>query len=260
MFSQILQLFPRLECEQLVRATRAERHAKGFNSWGQFVAMLFCQLGRAHSLQEICQGLQTCEGKLVHLGISAPKRSSLSYANAHRPWETLSAALLPSPGAMSRDGAVRHEVPVQEQARQSGFHDTLGLSACARHADRRKQKRQRKIAPLPHGVRSILSSSWVERAGMTYCHGQRIGSLSARQLALHRGRRLILRAGRFDALAGTWGQSPMTLPKVLDGAAHLTLKSIFEQGEPGLLFYTQDRPEPPPNDLLSPSEVDFSAL
>ena len=49
--------------------------------------MLFCQLGRAHSLREICQGLQTCEGKLVHLGLSAPKRSSLSYANAHRPWE-----------------------------------------------------------------------------------------------------------------------------------------------------------------------------
>ena len=87
MFSQILQLFPRLEFEHLVQATGAERHAKGFSNWGQFVAMLFCQLGRAHSLREICQGLQTCEGTLVHLGISAPKRSSLSYANAHRPGE-----------------------------------------------------------------------------------------------------------------------------------------------------------------------------
>lgn len=87
MFSQILQLFPRLEFEQLVRATRAEQHAKGFNGWGQFVAVLLCRLGRAHSLREICQGLQTCEGKLVHLDISAPKRSSLSYVNAYRPWE-----------------------------------------------------------------------------------------------------------------------------------------------------------------------------
>jgi len=87
MFSQILQLFPRAEFEQLVRATGAERHAKGFSSWGQFVAMLFYQLGRAHSLREICQGLQRCEGKLVHLGIVAPKRSSLACANAHRPLE-----------------------------------------------------------------------------------------------------------------------------------------------------------------------------
>jgi hypothetical protein len=49
--------------------------------------MLFCQLGRAHSLREIEGGLKSCEGKLAHLGIEAPARSSLSYANAHRPWQ-----------------------------------------------------------------------------------------------------------------------------------------------------------------------------
>jgi hypothetical protein len=49
--------------------------------------MLFCQLGRAHSLREICGGLASCEGKLAHLGMTAPARSTLSYANEHRPWE-----------------------------------------------------------------------------------------------------------------------------------------------------------------------------
>ena len=43
-FSQLLQLFPRWEFQQLVLETKAERHARGFSSWGQFVAMLFCQL------------------------------------------------------------------------------------------------------------------------------------------------------------------------------------------------------------------------
>jgi len=87
-FSQLLQLFPRLEFEQAVRKHKAERHARGFTSWGQFVALLFCQLGRAHSLREICGGLASCEGKLKHLGIPvAPKRSTLAYANEHRPWE-----------------------------------------------------------------------------------------------------------------------------------------------------------------------------
>ena len=71
----------------MVRQTGAEHAAKGFSSWSQFVAMLFCQLGRAHSLREIEGGLKSCEGKLAHLGIEAPARSSLSYANAHRPWE-----------------------------------------------------------------------------------------------------------------------------------------------------------------------------
>jgi hypothetical protein len=86
-FSQLLQLFPRIEFQHMVRQTHAERHAKGFTSWGQFVAMLFCQLGRAHSLREITGGLRSCEGKLKHLGITAPSHSTLAYANQHRPWE-----------------------------------------------------------------------------------------------------------------------------------------------------------------------------
>lgn len=86
-FNQLLQLFPRTEFQKAVIDTRAERHARGFTCCGQFVAMLFCQLGRAHSLREICGGLASCEGKLAHLGIEAPCRATLAYANAHRPWE-----------------------------------------------------------------------------------------------------------------------------------------------------------------------------
>ena len=86
-FSQLLQLFSRIDFQQAVRETKAERHARGFTCWGQFVAMLFCQLGRAHSLREISGGLRSCEGKLKHLGITPPSRSSLAYANEHRPWQ-----------------------------------------------------------------------------------------------------------------------------------------------------------------------------
>jgi len=87
-FSQILQLIPRLEFESAVRQHGAERHARGFSSWGQFIAMLFCQLGHAKSLREICGGLAASEGKLRHLGVpTAPARSTLAYANEHRPWQ-----------------------------------------------------------------------------------------------------------------------------------------------------------------------------
>jgi hypothetical protein len=87
MFSQLLKLLPRSEFESLVKKTKSEYAAKGFSSWSQLVAMMFCQLGRAHSLREIEGGLKSCEGKLAHLGIEAPARSSLSYANARRPWQ-----------------------------------------------------------------------------------------------------------------------------------------------------------------------------
>ncbi len=98
LFSQLLQHFPRLEFDRLVQKHQAERSAKGFRCWTQLVAMLFCHLGRADSLREICGGLACCLGKLTHLGISrAPNKSTLSYANEHRPaelfeelfWETL---------------------------------------------------------------------------------------------------------------------------------------------------------------------------
>ena len=86
LFSQLLQQVPRDEFDQLVRQYGAEKGAKGFTCWTQFVAMLFCHLGRADSLREICHGLACCVGKLVHIGVDrAPLRSTLSYANAHRP-------------------------------------------------------------------------------------------------------------------------------------------------------------------------------
>jgi hypothetical protein len=86
LFNQLLQHFPRTEFAALVKENDAERGAKGFGCWTQLVSMLFCQLAHADSLREICNGLGCCLGKLVHLGIAkAPNKSTLSYANEHRP-------------------------------------------------------------------------------------------------------------------------------------------------------------------------------
>lgn len=88
MFSQILPLISKADFRKAVHTTQAERHARGFSSWSQCVAMLFCQLAQAQSLREICTGLASCEGKLQHLGVEgAPKRSTLGYANEHRTWQ-----------------------------------------------------------------------------------------------------------------------------------------------------------------------------
>jgi hypothetical protein len=87
-FGQILHLFSKREFFENVYATKAERGTKGFGCWDQFVAMLFCQIGQAHSLREICGGLASCFGKARHLGLKkSPKRSTLAYANEHRPWQ-----------------------------------------------------------------------------------------------------------------------------------------------------------------------------
>jgi hypothetical protein len=86
LFNQLLDHFPVAAFALLVKQHQAERNAKGFACRTQFVAMLFCQLAHADSLREICNGLACCQGKLVHLGIpNAPNKSTLSYANEHRP-------------------------------------------------------------------------------------------------------------------------------------------------------------------------------
>ena len=85
--NQLLQIFSRTDFQKAVDETKAEHHARGFRSWDQFVAMLFCHLADANSLREICGGLASCEGRLSQLGMRVPARSTLAYANTHRNWE-----------------------------------------------------------------------------------------------------------------------------------------------------------------------------
>jgi hypothetical protein len=84
----MLALIDKMAFVRAVRHHQAERGAKGFSCWDQFVAMLFCQMGGGQLTARNLRGLATALGKLVHLGLRrAPTRSTLAYANAHRPWQ-----------------------------------------------------------------------------------------------------------------------------------------------------------------------------
>ena len=69
LFAQIIDLADRDAFRAIVRKHGGDRCAKGFTCWDQLVSMLFCQLGKAQSLREICGGLASCMGKLNHLGL-----------------------------------------------------------------------------------------------------------------------------------------------------------------------------------------------
>ena len=45
LFAQVLSLISRRDFRKSVRDRQAEKAAKGFSCWDQFVAILFCQLG-----------------------------------------------------------------------------------------------------------------------------------------------------------------------------------------------------------------------
>jgi hypothetical protein len=87
-FAQVLSLINRREFSLSIIKLEAEKGAKGFRCWEHLVCMLFCHLAGADSLREICGGLASSIGKMVHLGVKRmPKRSTLSYANNCRPWQ-----------------------------------------------------------------------------------------------------------------------------------------------------------------------------
>lgn len=87
LIGQMLQMFSRFEFQKAVTASKAEYHSRGFDSWNHFVAMLFGQLAGLDSLRNIEAGLASQSKSLYHLGVKPVHRSTLAYANAHRPNE-----------------------------------------------------------------------------------------------------------------------------------------------------------------------------
>ncbi len=85
---QMLGLISRSRFEKLVKEHKTEHGAKGLKSWTQFVAMLFGQLTGQHGLRSMEQGMNSQRNGWYHMGIANAerevKRSTLSYANAHR--------------------------------------------------------------------------------------------------------------------------------------------------------------------------------
>ena len=88
LFSQIISKLDRQKFNKLVLQKQTDKHHKGYSSWNQLVAMLFCQFAKSQSNRDISQGLKSATGNLNHLGIQrAPSKSSISYQNKNRNWE-----------------------------------------------------------------------------------------------------------------------------------------------------------------------------
>jgi len=87
-FSQILQHIRWESFNSIVEKHNGNHAAKGITCRSQFITMLFAHISGADSLREICQGMAMQGGNLNHMGIDrTPSKSTLAYANEHRPWE-----------------------------------------------------------------------------------------------------------------------------------------------------------------------------
>jgi IS4 transposase len=86
-FHGVLKHVPWHRFERLVDEHAADKHVRTLPTKTQLIALIYGQLSGAQSLREIQDGLTSHVTKLYHVGADEVSRSTLSDANARRPWE-----------------------------------------------------------------------------------------------------------------------------------------------------------------------------
>jgi hypothetical protein len=77
-FNQLFNFIPRHVFEKSVQVHQADRYAKSFKAWQQFLLLLYAQATGKQSLRDIVGGLQLHNTKLYHLGLRPVPRSTIS--------------------------------------------------------------------------------------------------------------------------------------------------------------------------------------
>lgn len=86
-FHSLLQHVPWNKFDRITKEHGADVLARKLSTKRHFVALLYGQFSGATSLREIVTGMQSHETRLYHLGAAPVKRSTMSDANTHRPWQ-----------------------------------------------------------------------------------------------------------------------------------------------------------------------------
>ncbi len=89
LLSQFQALLPRSQFQQLVTHSGADRKVQKATCWSHFQVLLIGLLTGRSSLRDLATTLGGREKQLVPLRIGSVDRSTLSYANHHRPAEVL---------------------------------------------------------------------------------------------------------------------------------------------------------------------------
>lgn len=87
-FSQLMDVIPKYEFRKIVAAHKGDYRAQKLSCWDQLLCMCFGQLTFRASLRDLTSTLNALGARRYHMGIKTNvPLSTLSYANAHRPWQ-----------------------------------------------------------------------------------------------------------------------------------------------------------------------------
>jgi len=107
---EIMKALPRGKFDKIVSNHQGDKYSKGFSCWDQLICMVYGQLSGSFSLRDIELSFNEREHCHYHLGTRHVSRSTLSYANSHRPVSVyedvlsfLNSQLIPSSRKHMRD-------------------------------------------------------------------------------------------------------------------------------------------------------------
>jgi hypothetical protein len=84
---QVLAFLPEQQFQTFVGQHDADKYVKTFSCWNQLTTMLYAQATQKDSLRDIETGLTILDSTWNGLGLRSVARSTMAYANKHRPAE-----------------------------------------------------------------------------------------------------------------------------------------------------------------------------
>lgn len=112
---QLLNLLPEQQFQTFVGQHEADKYVKRFTCWNQLTTLLFAQITGKECLREIESDLRILDSMWGELGLTSIARSTLAYANEHRPaaiFESLFYVLFGQCRSLSREQSFSFKNPL----------------------------------------------------------------------------------------------------------------------------------------------------
>lgn len=63
LFAQAIGKLPKENIRKIIREEKTDKHCSGYNTWSQFISMMFCKFSRCDSVRDISDGLNSTRNR-----------------------------------------------------------------------------------------------------------------------------------------------------------------------------------------------------
>ena len=109
LFAQAIGKLPKECIRKIIREEKTDKHSKGYDTWSQFISMMFCQFSGCDSVCDISNGLNSANGN-----------SSLSECKKGQ-WRVPTDILFTACSFWTADDMATHQIPFQDANQMAGF-------------------------------------------------------------------------------------------------------------------------------------------